>query len=101
MQVANRQLCEELYQFSGWIDAEWRLAPDPASGLGSKRVPAYDLGYLLRKLPAKSQIYNGVNYWTARYRDVRSRVKASPEDAAAKLCIELFKQGVLVRKEDV
>lgn len=77
--------------------------------------PAYDLGYLLRNLP-KSIERDGRHYalhlqhdlsrtlWlityggTGKLRQNMSTGRA-PEDAAAKLAIELFKQGRLKREE--
>jgi hypothetical protein len=62
-------------------------------------IPAYDLGYLLRKLP---QPYSIMAYSTGRLVAVQGEVTATadtPEDAAAKLAIELFKQGILTRSE--
>lgn len=77
-------------------------------------IPAYDLGYLLRKLPAWFR--NGEFYlsndgaeklgWTAGYMKedndgylywTMSELADTPEDAACKLAIELFKQGVLTK----
>lgn len=109
MNTASLELCKELYELSGWEASRWYWA-DPggapnldATGLHHKVSPAYDLGYLLRELPVFTQIY----------KDTGSQYRASlsvgsgkpkffadtPEDAAAKLCIELFKQGVLTPKE--
>jgi hypothetical protein len=83
--------------------------------------PAYDLGYLLRKLPREykhpttfkrtiiklTSLPNDgggfMPYWSASY-DQRGSAEqfrqlgATPEDAACKLAIELFKQGILQRE---
>jgi len=65
----------------------------------NKFYPAYSLGYLLRKLPAPCQV--GSLYTTgyeAYYCLKKPFVRTTgdtPEDATAKLCIELFKQGIL------
>lgn len=77
-------------------------------------TPMYQLGYLLRKLPVylwSEQYQEKAHLWTRKdednwfawyfvngIRDVVSEFGAhadTPEDAAAKLAIELFKQGVL------
>lgn len=79
-------------------------------------VPRYSLGYLLRKLPARywdekakrwdalhftkwDRLQNGGVVYTAEYWTVYNppfKVEAeTPEDAACKLAIELFKQGIL------
>jgi hypothetical protein len=73
------------------------------------RHPAYSLGYLLRKLPG----YVGDEFldmcwygdgWECAYQrsrrglwnaEIGSHHAKTPEDAACKLAIELFKQGVL------
>lgn len=74
-----------------------------------KQYPAYDLGYLLRKLPeTMERIYHltltrageGDYSWRCGYVDGTfiegpSIYADTPEDAACKLAIELFKQGVL------
>lgn len=70
-------------------------------------VPAYDLGYLLRKLPSgcyvmqqsDEEIYEGQRQqWGALgWRDY-GYFADTPEDAAAKLAIELFKQNVLTKQ---
>jgi hypothetical protein len=73
-------------------------------------VPAYLLGYLLRKLPQGSRLTSNVDNvtkWWAEY-NLPSTLEGhvlrksyfgehadTPEDAAAKLCIELIRQGVL------
>ncbi len=85
----NQELREELELVSGW------------------EIPKCDvLGYLLRELP---RTYKGVGLcvwaagssrWRAEY-DNSHRVHFdadTPEDAAAKLAIELFKQGILKRE---
>ncbi|NHW45923.1 hypothetical protein HAV21_03295 [Paenarthrobacter sp. MSM-2-10-13] len=88
-------------------------------------APAYDLGCLLRELPRTYEpqrsrhvfhltVMNG-NYfhdnWIADYWSpasgwlnkgnlAKNTEADSPEDAAAKLAIELFKQGILTRTGD-
>lgn len=59
-------------------------------------IPAYDLGYLLRKLPSDTVIWRNVFRWHIRNEAFDKSASASlPEDAACKLAIELFKQGIL------
>lgn len=139
MNVASLELCKELYELSGWFDTsykhyeingEYQLKPsigihDEWGGEGrnvlSMLAPAYDLGYLLRKLPAsiieKDGAYRGgaprqlsicTNYrvlnteplWVAGYGKAYANKADTPEDAACKLTIELFKQDVLKGKSD-
>ena len=119
MHVASLELSRELYELSGWDDRRaiqyyWHGDDlDHVTVVDAEQhepecavYPAYDLGYLLRKLP---RTYGGVGLcvwaagtskWIAEYDGTRKmRVMAdSPEDAAAKLAIELFKQNIL-RKE--
>lgn len=76
---------------------------------GFATMPAYDLGYLLRKLPHFidiSQLSGGYtpNGWAAIKRlsqdfpfDAEARAD-TPEDALCQLAIELFKQGVLKKQ---
>lgn len=123
MTTASLDLCKELYKLSGW-DFESSSYPTDNlyhqnSGNGlviptlailnkypDKYTPAYDLGYLLRKLPQKIKpgLFrnpDSTNFeWSAicyaRADEFMMTAKAdTPEDCAAKLAIELFRQGVL------
>jgi hypothetical protein len=121
MNVASLELCKELYELSGWDDAEWRLIPDKDTRLGCRRVPAYPIGYLIQKFPRRKRLEikemnNG--HWVCqlkydyRYKEatVSGRVATlagtheyaahedTPEDAVCKLAIELFKQGILTKE---
>ena len=118
MDTANFELSKELYGVSRWgnsIDdhtywsyivysghrAELRHAH--RTGSDGIKTPAYDLRYLLRKLPRKlrSSVFRlqpltdderwYAGYWKVEY-------GATPEDAACKLAIELFKQGILTKE---
>lgn len=136
MNVASLELCKELYELSGWrervglqyfpdkfyathlrLDLEEEVTPTMDESYEADFIcPAYDLGYLLRKLPHKTR----VDKHTIRgHPDRRRRLPDhdvynaflhtatnqcwqqadTPEDAAAKLAIELFKQGRLKREE--
>lgn len=116
MSVANLELCRELYELSGWkTELSWmkfgkhlgNFADDDRWTLTDGQhgdFAAYDLGYLLRKLDTHSpELYKvasatwrckGRNY-TDISEDVYHKDADTPEDAACKLAIELFKQGVL------
>lgn len=115
MNVASLELCKELYELSGWTkpkdDDEWHWE----SVTTEKWIaPKYDLGYLLRKLPSlpdpefgeeESYYPHVVNLQThsmAGYFDEDfslwgewTATALTPEDAACKLAIELWKQGIL------
>jgi hypothetical protein len=113
MNVASRELCEELYELSGWtsqayesggIEKAWR--PTPLISAENYRlitigpntpedIPAYGLGYLLRKLPEISMLWQQDGKWHCDLEDAYMCEAHTPEDAACKLCIELFKQGIL------
>lgn len=125
--VASLELCKELYELSGWADTElfhvyvidalggqgWDLGDkyfygDKEVTLDStKRVPAYSLGYLLRKLPAGTVISQSYDVhrkhdWHTCYVPVvwpEDKIVQvwddTPEDAICKLAIELFKQGAV------
>ena len=123
MKTANLGLCRTLFELSGWGGTEKRWYgslqfPDNCvAGLidnfGEQGVcPAYDLGYLLRKLPDYVKLFrnnNGTYYCAAvtdgfRHPDNRLGMPDTahdwytantPEDAACKLAIELFKKGIL------
>lgn len=150
MNVASKELCQELYELSGWGDTfhkallkerkttkdrVWCVYPgayfrevqagslplrsyDHYSGRlynTIAEVPLYSLGYLLRKLPAslgedgdygfglgysagyKPGEYGNcvVGYYNAENSELFKAFAAIPEDAAAQLAIELFKQGLI------
>lgn len=121
MNVASLELCKELYELSGWEDGArlpwycWIEAHQEYDiDNGRPEFPAYELGYLLRKI--KNQLTK--NQWL----DIRVNEKSTdgyvgaygtweqghlehleaaiPEDAAARLAIELFKQGILEREDN-
>lgn len=117
MNVASLELSRELFEVSGWGGThrcyrlmtagdckEWRCIDILPNVSGD--VPAYDLGYLLRNLPdfvsiRKANTDSGIEYEAEDFdSDLSSGYCDTPEDAAAKLAIELFKQGVLTRGGD-
>lgn len=117
--MSERELCEELYQLTRWDNFGERpihgdLVPEIIDGEKTgnyKRAIVgydYDTDYLLRKLPYGSTIRKNTEIgqpgapkggYSANYREnvgASTTLSADiPEDAAAKLCIELIKQGVL------
>lgn len=118
MNVVSLELSKELYELSGWKDTDFkvsafteRVSPMAPPFYGSE-IPAYDLGYLLQRLPRMNEEYwltiQPVVYpqWCASY-DRNDGISTKfesfadvPEDAAAKLAIELFKQGILTKDGD-
>lgn len=127
--VASLELCKELYELSVWgnedgglkVAFSWYGSEDSMSlvhtlaALGggySVRIPAYDSGYLLRKLPPYlgtqdddwllrlMPSYLGET-WSIGYagladtRFLHAQQAATPEDTLCLLTIELFKQGIL------
>ena len=135
MNVASQELCKELYEVSGWEDTytthilsgkDVDYDINRSATMGSLLYPAYDLGYLVRKLPLTIEFDNEKweevygrslpsyffmardldtmdNKWRVQYQgeDQEDVIEDTmfdadtPEDATAKLCIELFKQGIL------
>jgi hypothetical protein len=108
MNVASLDLCRELYELSGWKMTEhiWCPVKDNSGdwhhvyymlGNLAKELPAYDLGYLVRKLRGELLVLDDSEMGLF----FRSMLTLETlEDAAAKLAIELFKQGVLKRDGD-
>jgi hypothetical protein len=112
--VASLELCKELFGLSDWSDTNkvWSLAykAEEATRKGrqwhiSNRhiksngfYPAYGLGYLIRKLPAYSCVeiddVISASHSTKDFKEF-TEIANTPEDAVAKLAIELFKQGIL------
>lgn len=117
MNTTSLELSKELYELSHWdLDDDNDTVydnpddnPFKIDGVPQRIIPAYDLGYLLRKLVTDDQLvldyieidFNGVN-WRAYVKqdfgkDELFETADTPEDCAAKLAIELFRQGVLKR----
>jgi hypothetical protein len=121
--VASLELAFELHALSGWETGT--KFGHPSSGL---IAPNYDLGYLLRKLPQRtdidedkwSQAFDASTpetfflAWEMDTMRNRFRVQmqiedevihqtlfeaATPEDALAQMFIELFKQGILEKEK--
>lgn len=120
MNVASLDLCKELYELSGktWheeIIYSWHkdygeyVIEDFWTG---SICPAYDLGYLLRKLPDYAKLFrNNQGKWfaaavTGGFRHPDNQlgqpdtahewyIADTPEDAAASLAIKLFQEGIL------
>lgn len=107
--VASKELCAKLKKLSGWSDTTfcWNGQIIPAFWPEEMRAhdvdsfPAYDLGYLVRKLPPFSlhryPADNGL--YTAESSDGWALEQGdTPEDAACKLAIELLKLKVIDKK---
>jgi hypothetical protein len=126
MNTASRELCQELYELSGWgsitevppllkwsqlSSGAW-LEVDRDTPHDGTSFPAYDLGYLLRKLPKLIALpdngtggflfidikkYKSGIRWRAGYHDQMLVNADTPEDAVCSLAIELFKRGILTK----
>jgi hypothetical protein len=110
MFTASLQLCKELHDLSGWEEKFAGIVPywlDDGDGgewvcydnYGDDVIcPAYDLGYLLRRLPTTSALIRIEPTMDGKWRacDRRTFCHAdTPEDAVCALAIELFKAGIL------
>lgn len=137
MNIASTELSRLLFESSGWDDTEeviikFSLSDEPIcvsndlessaklvllSGKEEWRLPAYDMGYMMRKLPLALMVHNSLAFlgvfangeevvsYVAGYYVLRPKheptqfmqTKAdSPEDALVKLAIRLFKSGMLI-----
>lgn len=100
MHYASKELCQELHKLSGW-ELPYPHPAHDADGL----APAYTLGYLLRKLPSNrysnvSVTPDGFHAVTMSDEGIEYGANAdTPENAAAKLCCELFRQNILKRED--
>lgn len=138
MQTASLELCRELYELSGWSgavyvyaksqvydDVFWNVVPADIAKV-EEWQPAYDLGYLLRKLPnrqlklmpfAIERVDGNTTHWRCQYttrgkmhmtvdtdkvlmgkKYEYNEIADTPEDAACKLAIELWKRGLLTKE---
>lgn len=132
--TADRDLCKQLEEVSGWRNVDnwycyvvdlgsydtdhWRVFNKANRPSGHKdQVPAYDLDYLLRKLPPYIATHDehaddylltirpnfAGTMWETIYvgleRLLYFQQADTPEDAVCKLAIELFQAGILKREE--
>lgn len=108
MNVASLDLCRELYELSGW-DGTQEMHWEESGSIETfdyDRVaicPAYDLGYLMRKLPAAELrtpfVEDDGDYFAlqGRYGTSAACHADTPEDAVAMLAIDLLKNKILVK----
>lgn len=121
--VASLENCMTLHELSGWDETtfchktvltgdelEFRaisLTEDARVGANARFLcPAYDLGYLLRKLPDQTLLGTlPTGSWVIEYNPTPGKfthefefVADTPENATTKLAIELFKQGILTKE---
>jgi len=105
--VASLELCKELYELIGWGGNDRWYMTDPEGkviGTATPRIfksdrdygngyrtdtPAYDLGYLIRKLTTFYPHITGTDYAVRMQNIVWS---GEPENEAARLCIDLLKE---------
>lgn len=109
--TASLELCKELYELSGWSDAEhaWSNSMGETrvvckrfnTGHMSQICPAFSAGYLLRKLPLYELTNNGLILSADYYDSNNDRfisaygAPSKLEDILAELCIKMFKKGIL------
>lgn len=100
MKVASLEYCKELYKLSRWG------SEDVSPGAEDKYIKRYDLGYLIRKMPAVTYLTSDGDEFVASYTPNIEIIELGktaqywfgskkPEDALCRLAIELWKQGVL------
>jgi hypothetical protein len=121
MNTASLEQCKELYKLSGWKETDYfyqfieysdlstgYYLTNPAleSPLHATAYPAYDLGYLLRRLPKDFSLQPIIGAsWHIEYSS-RShpgniiKQADTPEDAVCMMAIELFKRGILKRSSE-
>lgn len=110
MNTANLENCKKLYELSKWTRDCWWYENKPVyidsdfiRQKLSADLPAYDSGYMLRKLPegiststASLELKVRGGTWIARYGNKSVGGAAdTPEDALALLCIKLIEEKVL------
>lgn len=131
MSTASLENCEKLYKLSGWTDKSLEkhgyYSLPPMVAYHETDIPAYPLGYLLRKLPKATDINTDkweesfdcsipemfFMAWEMDTMDHKWRVQMqvedevlepilfeadNPEDAACLLLIRLFEEGILVKE---
>ncbi|WP_156666099.1 hypothetical protein [Rhodococcus sp. HS-D2] len=100
MRTASRNLCKELFDLSGWDEASLHKHPGPEI---ENAAPAYDLGFLMRKLPDGYTVLTRFNDgWLASWAERADAAdyaveENTPEDAVAALALLLFEKSILQR----
>lgn len=115
MNVCSLELAKELYSVSDWTTGYWYCANCEkvfdetiiSNHELKKLCPAYDLGFMIRKLPGtilKHAVVDDKDFYFAEYlignnpNFTHGTGGDTPEDCLAMLAIELFKQGVLEKE---
>jgi hypothetical protein len=136
MNTANLENCKKLYELSGWGETEYLYGKNIVSGNYplfhqdnypqsypyESSFPAYDLGYLIRKLPQdlksepdkdnrceqwglrlETPIVNHTSgLWAFYYENSKPYIwqeADTPEDALCLLAIKLFEEGILKKEQ--
>lgn len=121
MNVASPKNCQRLYKLSGWkktayvyrwytnLNTNEQTEPElfraNSSIVSRFKIPAYELGYLLRRIETSFDdyeplelFYSNTDTWVAAMRSQMIEAEAStPEDAVATLAYSLFKERVLTK----
>lgn len=109
---ASKALCTELYKLKPeWDNTAGELSPKghywprgefvkfhtgAAAEQRAAIVPAYDLGFLIRKLPKDTVIWQNDFRWHIRNDKLdESASDPTPEDVGCLLLIKLIKEGIL------
>lgn len=96
MHTVSQELSKKLHAVSGWYtDDDW-----------DDNHPKYTLGFLMRKLPPHYAIWRGRSgKWYVAPVESATRLSLeldidadSAENAAAMLCMELFRQNILTKE---
>lgn len=119
--VASRADSEELYHLSGWNGQYWwwsikhphpdgsacyDLVGEHDAPFANTTYPAYDVGYLLKRLPAVTLTGYGSGKYKATWKDHADHVtigresRANPANALCRLAMALFEAGILKPEND-
>lgn len=120
MNVASLELCKQLYELSGWENAQFdwieiptwnHKFPKPPDQVVYNHIcdtehqkficPAYDLGYLRETI---LYALSSGPYKEGEYEVLVARLASAlviGEDRTAKLAIELHKQGILPKSKEL
>lgn len=110
MNTTGRLLSKELYEKSGWLGSGyywclvqtnpselWQVKRAPESPL--KNYPAYELGYLVRKLPYCELFHFANGKYKATWQGSNAIVSGvshhSPENAVARLAVKMLEEQIL------
>ena len=108
--IADIAACKELYERSGWKGQYWwwtfKVQEDGSAGyvlvgeheapFHTSTIPAYDVNYLLYKMPGMALQKHGDGGYTAKWTDyIHRSSRTNAANALCRLAVALIAAGIL------